>query len=69
MITFIALFDMAERRDFKEELKDHIHQNGVADLDKFLKSKLEEWRDVEINIAVTGDTGAGKSSFINAIRK
>lgn len=29
---------------------------------------LETWQDVEINIGITGAVGAGKSSFINAIR-
>ena len=37
-------------------------------------SKTEEARDqrwpkVEVHIALTGDSGAGKSSFINAIRE
>ena len=33
-----------------------------------IEGSLEVWRDVEINIGVTGGVGAGKSSFINAIR-
>ncbi|XP_016387593.1 interferon-inducible GTPase 5-like [Sinocyclocheilus rhinocerous] len=33
-----------------------------------LKSKLKELENVTLNIAITGMTGAGKSSFVNAIR-
>ncbi|KAJ7376197.1 Interferon-inducible GTPase 5-like [Desmophyllum pertusum] len=37
-------------------------------MDEFFKKKLKSWQDVEVNIGITGDTGAGKSSYINAIR-
>jgi ribosome biogenesis GTPase A len=40
----------------------------VSEIDKFFKAKLEEWKNVKITIGVTGFTGVGKSSFINAIR-
>ena len=50
-------------------LRDYINQNGLKDIDKILKPMLDKWREVEVNIAVTGDSGAGKSSFINALRE
>jgi predicted GTPase len=34
-----------------------------------MKEKLERWKEVKINIAILGNSGAGKSSFINAIRE
>ena len=51
------------------QLRDYINQNGFKDIDKILKPMLDKWREVEVNIAVTGDSGAGKSSFINTIRE
>ena len=51
------------------QLRDYINQNGFKDIDKILKPMLDKWREVEVNIAVTGNSGAGKSSFINAIRE
>ena len=53
-----------------EEVEDNVNQCGLSHIEKLLWTKLEEieLKEVEINIAVTGDSGAGKSSFINAIR-
>jgi predicted GTPase len=51
-----------------KEVSKHVEQHGVSGIERICKAKLEAWRDVEINIGVTGDSGVGKSSFINAIR-
>ena len=51
-----------------EEFKEQVDQNGVSKVEELLKKKLERWQDVEVNIGITGVSGAGKSSFINAIR-
>ena len=53
-----------------ERVEDNVNQYGLSHIEKFFTTKLEEveLKEVEINIAVTGDSGAGKSSFINAIR-
>ena len=52
-----------------EELQREIDESGVANIDEFVRKRLEQWESVEVNIAVTGDAGAGKSSFTNAIRE
>ena len=52
-----------------EELQREIDESGVANIEEFLRKRTERWREVEVNIAITGNSGAGKSSFINTIRE
>lgn len=54
---------------YYEDVQGYVDENGVSNIDEFFKNKLEGWRDVEVNIAISGSSGAGKSSFINAIRE
>ena len=51
-----------------EEIKEYIKRNGVSGIEEFFKMQLERWKEVEVNIGITGCSGTGKSSFINAIR-
>ncbi|KAJ7387310.1 Interferon-inducible GTPase 5-like [Desmophyllum pertusum] len=41
---------------------------NLEEVKKFFKKTLDRWQNIEVNIGITGDSGAGKSSFINAIR-
>ena len=56
------------RRKIRDELQTFIEKYGVSDVDEFFKAKLDHWKQIKVNIAITGDAGAGKSSFINKIR-
>jgi len=44
-------------------------QNGGVDgCRSLLETKRDEWKNIPLNVAVIGNSGVGKSSFINAIR-
>jgi predicted GTPase len=45
-----------------------MEKHGISGYEELIKTKLRRWKDVEINIGITGNSGVGKSSFINAIR-
>ena len=51
-----------------EDVPEHIEKHGVSGIEKLYRNKLDDWKNVNIQIGVTGDSGVGKSSFINAIR-
>ncbi|XP_053406420.1 interferon-inducible GTPase 1-like [Mercenaria mercenaria] len=45
-----------------------LERDGVHGLKEYIADNLEKWKKVHVHIAVTGNSGAGKSSFINAMR-
>jgi putative ribosome biogenesis GTPase RsgA len=51
-----------------EDVPEYIEKHGLTGIANFFKEKLQQWKNVKITIGVTGDSGVGKSSFINAIR-
>lgn len=51
------------------ELEKEIEECGVSKIEQYFRKRLEKWLEVEVNFAIIGDSGSGKSSFINAIRE
>jgi predicted GTPase len=51
-----------------EDIQDIQGHIGVSEIEELFKTKLGPWEDAEINIGIIGNSGVGKSSFINAIR-
>ena len=52
-----------------EEMNNAFKSGGVEECRKLLESKRDEWKNIPLNVAVIGNSGVGKSSFINAIRR
>jgi GTP-binding protein EngB required for normal cell division len=51
-----------------KKLEVYIEKEGLDAALKHLKEDLDNWRNEPFKLAVTGKSGVGKSSFINAIR-
>uniref|UniRef100_A0A3P9DST5 IRG-type G domain-containing protein n=1 Tax=Maylandia zebra TaxID=106582 RepID=A0A3P9DST5_9CICH len=61
----------AENDDVRKEIpgvKEALKNNDTAGAAKRIKEYLEKQTNVSLNIAITGESGAGKSTFINAFR-
>lgn len=52
----------------KNVYSEYIKKHGVSGIEERFKAELDDWKNVEIKIGVTGNSGVGKSSLINAIR-
>ncbi|XP_072914662.1 interferon-inducible GTPase 5-like [Hemitrygon akajei] len=50
------------------KLKSDFETGGVEKVKQLIEKKITDLDKIELNIAVTGESGAGKSTFINAMR-
>lgn len=51
-----------------DELQKLVEETGVLNLPNYISQKAKEWKEVQIHIAVLGETYVGKSTFINQLR-
>ncbi|XP_067903989.1 interferon-inducible GTPase 5-like isoform X2 [Heterodontus francisci] len=51
------------------KLKSDFETGGVEKIKALIQKKINELDNTELNIAVTGEAGTGKSTFINAMRE
>jgi len=54
--------------DEEEEYKELLQRTGYTGIRQKLRAVIDAWREIKIKIAVTGESGAGKSTFINSFR-
>ncbi|XP_063411181.1 interferon-gamma-inducible GTPase 10-like [Mytilus trossulus] len=51
-----------------KDIKEFIAQKGVEFLSEFIRKKSNEWKDAKIQIGIFGESGSGKSTFLNTFR-
>ncbi|XP_046565334.1 T-cell-specific guanine nucleotide triphosphate-binding protein 2-like [Haliotis rubra] len=55
-------------QDEIDEIRRHVDEHGLSGLPSVIQDKMREWQNVPLSIAVVGESGVGKSTFINSIR-
>ncbi|XP_064793910.1 interferon-inducible GTPase 5-like [Oncorhynchus masou masou] len=68
MNTILENIDDTELSAVKSQIKEALKNNSLTTAAFKIQEYLEEINNVELNIAVTGETGSGKSTFVNAFR-
>ncbi|XP_028678265.2 interferon-inducible GTPase 5-like [Erpetoichthys calabaricus] len=60
-------FEIIEEEEINA-ISEEFESGGLAAAAARIQSRLDELDSVELNIAVTGESGSGKSTFVNSIR-
>jgi predicted GTPase len=51
-----------------KRFRTYLEQSGINNFRSYLEGMLSEWKTYPIHIGITGQSGVGKSTFINTIR-
>ncbi|XP_068582274.1 interferon-inducible GTPase 5-like isoform X2 [Cebidichthys violaceus] len=54
--------------DIEEEVKEVLQTGGPAEAPPKIKTYLDQQNNIQVNIGITGESGSGKSTFVNAFR-
>ncbi|KAK9539430.1 hypothetical protein VZT92_004538 [Zoarces viviparus] len=68
MISVFLYFSRRAMEKFEEEVQELIQTRGLAEAAVTIKAYLDEQKNIPVNIGITGETGSGKSTFVNAFR-
>ncbi|XP_034531805.1 interferon-inducible GTPase 5-like [Notolabrus celidotus] len=60
--------NLFSKRSVEDEVKEALLNNDEALAAATIQEYLDEEKSIPLNIAVTGESGSGKSTFVNAIR-
>lgn len=52
-----------------EEIKDALKQNNTEAAEAKIREYLKKQQEIKLNIGITGQSGSGKSTFINSFRE
>ena len=66
-----SLFSEISEEEEEEEVKEYARlyeEGGLQAPNAYLEEKSDQWKEIPLNIGIIGNSGSGKSSFINAIR-
>uniref|UniRef100_A0A8D0BKS5 Immunity related GTPase cinema n=1 Tax=Salvator merianae TaxID=96440 RepID=A0A8D0BKS5_SALMN len=64
---YLEEYDIISNEDL-EEIKDAFERGSLVEAASKVMENLQALESASLNIAVTGESGSGKSSFVNAIR-
>jgi predicted GTPase len=57
-----------DAQDAFERFRTYLEQSSLNNVGGYLEKMLNEWKNYSIHIGITGQSGVGKSTFINAIQ-
>ncbi|XP_038868642.1 interferon-inducible GTPase 5-like [Salvelinus namaycush] len=68
MNSIMENIDAKELSAFQRKIEEALKNNSLTTAAGKIQDYLKKFNNVELNVAVTGETGSGKSTFVNAFR-